>query len=231
MAAALSRFVATAVPGSFPFQTPKLRVLGHGLDVDALAPADNRPSSLILFVGRLMPVKHQATLLRALAILTTHRDIRAMFVGGVPAGESDSYQRSLFALARTLNVADRVMFSGPLAYAAVRDVYRDAAVAVNLSPTGLFDKAALESMISGVPTVVASRSFDELLAANTWLRIDSPEDHHGLAAALERALSVAPPERTDLTTAIRARAIAAHGLDAFMDRLVSLLREAVDGRA
>ena len=40
------------------------------------------------------------------------------------------------------------------------------ATAVNLSPVGLFDKAALEGMAVGVPTLVTNEAFDPLLGAD-----------------------------------------------------------------
>jgi glycosyltransferase involved in cell wall biosynthesis len=232
-ATALSRFVATAVPETFPFPTSKLRVLGHGVDsvwtaLEAVVP----PTPLVVFVGRLMPVKHQATLVRALALLSATRpDVQAVLVGGVPRGESEGYRQSLVELAGGLGISDRVTLAGPMTHAGIRDLLARASVAVNLSPPGLFDKAALESMMAGLPTIVASRSFDLLIGPDTWLRIDSPADHVALARALDRALSLTMAERNELTAAIRARTIDAHGLDAFMDRLVSLFREAIGVRA
>ena len=61
--------VATAAPDSFPIQSPKVRTLGHGIDTAFYAPDDgpkDMPPSVI-HVARLMPIKHQATLVHALA--------------------------------------------------------------------------------------------------------------------------------------------------------------------
>src|SRR5436190_1795211 len=81
--------------------------------------------------------------------------------------------------------ADRVMFTGGLLADGVRDIYRRATIAINLSPPGLFDKAALESMLTGVPTVVSNPAFDPLLGDHvSRLRLDSPDDVTELAACL-----------------------------------------------
>jgi glycosyltransferase involved in cell wall biosynthesis len=225
------RRVMTAAPDSFPLQTDKLRVLGHGIDTDFYAPSpplrvrgggqgeglDNRP--LIVHVARLMPIKHQATLLRTVA---GGIEADVALIGDVPTGQSRVYLQELEALARDLGIA--VTFTGGLPPDAVRDWYRRAAVAVNLSPPGLFDKAVLESMAVGVPTIVSSAAFDSLLGEYVpWLRIDSPDDVEGLAARLRAALSLAPDERAAMTADIRARVLVAHSLERLMPRLVSVL--------
>lgn len=68
LATAVSHRVVTAAPDSFPLPTDKLRVIGHGIDTDFFAPADHDPADnlYIVHVARLMPIKHQATLIRAL---------------------------------------------------------------------------------------------------------------------------------------------------------------------
>lgn len=221
-AARVSRRVVSAAPDSFPIATPKLRVLGHGIDTDFFSPsADALPASppTIVQVARLMPIKHQATLIRALTALP---DARAVFVGDVPPEQGAAYRHDLEALARDLGVAQRVTFAGSLTADGVREAYRRAAAAVNLSPAGLFDKAALEALACGVPTVVSSAAFDGLIGGADW-RIESPDDHVGLAARLAAALALDPAERARLTSAIRARTVEAHSLDGLIRSLMRVL--------
>ncbi|HXW07219.1 MAG TPA: glycosyltransferase family 4 protein [Vicinamibacterales bacterium] len=231
IATAMSTFVATAVGDSFPLRTAKLRVLGHGVNSAFFSPdpncaADSPP--LIVLVGRLSAIKHQHTLVQALSQLPPrYAAARVTFAGGVPDGQDASYARRLPELATELGVESRVIFTGPLSREGVRDLYRRATVAVNLSPSGLFDKAALESMMASTPTIVASPSFDGLVEGSApWLRLSSPEDAAGLAATLDRVLDLPESARRQIGAQVRARAVEANGLDAFMDRLVALLRSA-----
>jgi glycosyltransferase involved in cell wall biosynthesis len=225
------RRVMTASADSFPLRTGKLRVLGHGIDTAFYAPhprplpiamgrGDERP--VILHVARLMPIKHQATLLRAVA---SGIDAGVVLVGDVPQGQSAEYRETLKALAAELGIENRVTFTGGLPPDAVRDWYRRAAIAVNLSPPGLFDKAVLESMAAGTPTIVSNPAFDSLLGDYApKLRIDSPEDVEGLAVRLQALLALSEDERRAMGLDIRERVIAAHGLDRLMPRLVSVLK-------
>jgi glycosyltransferase involved in cell wall biosynthesis len=215
---------ATAAPDSYPVDSPKVRALGHGIDADFYAPdasAKNTPPTIV-HVARLMPIKHQATLIRAIANLL---DAQAVFVGDVPTGQEGyrDYADSLKKLAAELGVAQRVTFAGGLLAPAVRDTYRQATLAVNLSPVGLFDKAALESMATGVPTLVSTHAFDALLGDNPdQFRIDGPEDVDGLTARLRDLLALSPQQRAALGAIQRERVVAAHSLTQLMPRLVRL---------
>lgn len=165
-----------------------------------------------------MPIKQQAALIRALVDLP---EARAIFVGDVPPETDVGYRAELEALARDLGVADRVTFAGNQPSAAVRDFYRQASAAVNLSPAGLFDKAALESMAMEVPTLVISPAFCPSLGKYAdWLLIDPPES---LTARLRRILALSQAERQAMGAELRANVVAQHSLDQLIARLVSVL--------
>ncbi|HLY27204.1 MAG TPA: glycosyltransferase family 4 protein [Aggregatilineales bacterium] len=229
LALAACRYVTTAVPDSFPIPSAKVRALGHGIDNNFFAPDPKvQPASppLIVHVARLMPIKHQATLLRALAAGV---EAQAAIVGAVPQGQDDSYPQQLQTLAESLGIADRVQFTGGIAANAVRDLYRCAAIAVNLSPPGLFDKAALESMLTGIPTIVSNPAFDPLLGEySDLLRISSPDDVQGLVDSLKKVLALPANLRTKMVEEIRLRVAAQHSLDGLMDRLVALMESAIE---
>jgi len=227
LALAVSSRVVTAAPSSFPIATDKLRPLGHGIDTDFFSPEISSPNSVIdppavVQVARLTPIKHQETLLRTLA-----RGVngQAIFVGGVPPERDAGYREKLNNLADELGITDRVTFTGDLPARAVRDWYRLASVAVNLTPSGSFDKAALESMACGVPTVVAHSAFDPLLGEQAdQLRIDSPEDVAGLASRLDALLTQSLDRQKTLAAQLRARVVETHSLDGLVKRLISVLR-------
>lgn len=222
IATAASYRVVTAASGSFPLQTDKLRVIGHGIDTDFFAPAPLKAapeSHYVVHVARLMPIKHQATLIRALVDLP---DAHAVFIGDVPPGKDAAYHHELEKLAADLGVDSRITFTGSLSAEDVRDWLRRAAVAVNLSPPGLFDKAALESMAVAVPTLVSSHAFADLLPDETPA-LPAPDDAAALAARLEHLLSLSPVERQSIGSEQRQRVSAAHSLDVLIERLVSVL--------
>jgi glycosyltransferase involved in cell wall biosynthesis len=231
IASRFSRIVATAAPQTLPFATDKLRPLGHGVNSGFFSPGE-APSAAsppeILFVGRVAPIKRQDALVRALSHLDrAHGDVRVAFVGGVA---NRQYDASVRALATEIGWAERVQFAGPQSAAGVREACRRATVAVNLSPDGLFDKAAIESMMVGTPTVVASSAFDHLLGEEAAaLRVGPTADPPALGAALNRLLALPAAERQRMAAAVRRRTIEAHALDGLMDRLVACMQTMTGG--
>jgi glycosyltransferase involved in cell wall biosynthesis len=226
----------TSMPGSFPIESPKVRTLGQGIDTEFFAPSPCGPRRrpclepvprereilTIIHIGRLMPVKHQATLIRALVQVP---NARVVFIGDVPAGLEGytQYANSLRTLAAKCGVSERVVFTGGLLAGDVRGWCHQADVSVNLSPVGLFDKSALESMACAVPTLVCSRAFDPLLGGDMdLLRLESPEDVDGLARRLRVLLALTPDERARIGSYARQQVVALHSLDQLVTRLVNV---------
>lgn len=230
LATRFSRRVVTAAPDSFPLETDKLRPLGHGIDTDFYSPVpgpgpQGRPQ--IVQVARLMPIKHQATLLQAAAGL----DADVVLVGDVPEGQDRAYHDHLQALAAAPELAGRVTLTGGLPAPAVREAYRSATLAVNLSPPGLFDKAVLEAMACGLPTVVSSPAFAPLLGPDReLLLIEGPQDAEGLAQRLKHLLALPPQTRAEIGARLRAGVVAGHGREALLDRLAAVLRRGEPGQ-
>lgn len=223
------RRVVTSVPDAFPLPTPKLRVIGQGIDTDFFSPqpsssvavSERRDGQLVLHVARLMPIKHQSTLITAVADIP---QLQAVFIGGIPPEQDSGYQDDLEQLAASLGVSDRVIFSGAQLPKGVRDGYRGAFAAVNLSPVGLFDKAALEGMACAVPTIVSNAAFDHVLGEDApRLRTDSPDDYSGLAARLRNLMALTDTERAAIGEHLRQRVIAAHSFNVLIPRLVSVI--------
>ena len=216
--------VVTAADDSFPFKTSKLRVIGHGIDTDFFAPAPDAPPPtefLVAHVARLMPIKHQESLIRAAAAVP---EMQVVFVGDVPPQTDATYKTQLEVLAANLGVSDRIVFAGAQNANGVRDWLRRSSAAVNLSPPGLFDKGALESMAVGLPTVVSSTAFQPVLRGQMpFLSIPTPDNHGALALRLAALMRKSPDERRLMGAELRARVIEAHNLDGLITRLIHIL--------
>lgn len=219
----LVRRVVTAVESSFPIKTDKLRVLGHGIDASFYPQASVMPEAknYIVHVARLQSIKQQDVLIHAMTHLP---DAHAVIIGDVPQGEDQTYPQQLRQLVHDLGLQGRVTFTGGLSAEAVREWYQRATLAVNLSPPGLFDKAALESMVCGVPTLVTNPAFDGLLG--DWcdhLRVDHPLNSESLAQKLQALLDLSTDQRTAMAQMLRQHVQQQHSLDALIPRLVAVL--------
>ena len=225
----------TASPESFRLPSHKVTVLGHGIDMDRFRPAPHPVEEpLIVSVGRLSPIKHYEALIEAVAFLAKrpgYQGVRAVIAGGTTPQHSEAYRQALIGLAQARGVADRIEFAGPVPHHQIHDLYRRAALSVNLCPTGGADKAVLESMACGLPVVVRNETFLPLLgddAAALWCPDLDPENVADRLAAL---LDKSGMARQEIGARLRERVRVDYDLDGLIDRLVNVLAETARTRS
>jgi D-inositol-3-phosphate glycosyltransferase len=141
----------------------KVRVIPLGVDLDRFQPGgkqeardalDLTSEHVILFVGRIEPLKGLDILINAAALLESDVDYTVLIVGG---DESSASQISfLEAIAYDRGIAQRVNFVGAVDHEQLPLYYNAADVCVVPSHYESFGLVAVEAMASGVP-VVASR--------------------------------------------------------------------------
>src|SRR5262245_22485006 len=146
----------------------RVAVIPCGVDVELFRPRPSAPARqrlgldaehVLLFVGRLTPIKGLETLLRALAVLRSDglsaARLRLLVVGGTKGEEAGSGH--LRRLAQDLGIGDWVDFRGPQPPGVLTDYYAAADMCLIPSRYESFGMVALEAMASGVP-VIASRA-------------------------------------------------------------------------
>ena len=141
-----------------------------GVDLGLFAPGPRRAARhrlgvpedayLLLFVGRLQPLKAPDVLLRAAArLLTTRPELRdrlVVAVVGGPSGSGTRQPRALQQLAADLGLGSAVRFVEPQPQDALPDWYRAADVTVVPSYSESFGLVAIESQACGTPVVAAA---------------------------------------------------------------------------
>lgn len=117
---------------------------------------------LLLFVGRIQPLKAPDVLLRAAArLLESDPSLRSRLVVAVvggPSGSGVDYPQRLRRLAVALGIDDVVRFEPPVTQHRLADWYRAATATVIPSYSESFGLVALESQASGTPVVAAEVS-------------------------------------------------------------------------
>ncbi len=115
---------------------------------------------LLLFVGRIQPLKAPDVLLRAAARLVeldpSLRDRLVVAVVGGPSGSGLARPESLQSLAAELDLTDVVRFVPPVPQDELPQWYRAADVTVVPSYSESFGLVAIESQACGTPVVAAS---------------------------------------------------------------------------
>ncbi len=140
----------------------RVAVIAPGVDLELFRPIDSSLArerlgvtepSMVLYVGRLEPLKGLDILVRAVADLAMSDTTRLVVVGG--DSDSDQLVGELGALARSVGVAERVTFAGAVPQRDLPWYYSAADVLVLPSHYESFGMVALEAMACGTPVVVS----------------------------------------------------------------------------
>lgn len=225
--------VATVSPGVdlslFRPESPLL-ARGAGLLPHRTGPARRRlglprDAYVLLFVGRIQPLKAPDVLLRAVArMLADDPSLRSKLVVAVVGGPSGSGRcrpEGLQSLAADLGISDVMRFEPPSPQAELADWYRAADVTVVPSHSESFGLVAVESQACGTP-VVASRVGGLCTAvadgeSGVLISGHDPADY----AAVLRRLHAEPGLHARLARGA-VRHAAGFGWDATVDRLLDV---------
>ncbi len=110
---------------------------------------------LVLFVGRIQPLKGVDIAVQALAQLADPT-ATLMIVGGASGQEGDTEVRRITEMIEALGLGQRVVFVDPQPHYALSTYYRAADVLVMPSRSESFGLVALEAAACGVPVVAAA---------------------------------------------------------------------------
>ena len=138
----------------------KIRIVPSGVDLSLFHPLENSgPSArkpkenIILFVGRLEPLKGVDLLIRAIGVMKHSNPIKAFIIGGDKQGNELSRLR---ILVHELGLDDVVNFLGRIDQNKLPYYYSTASVTVVPSYYESFSMVALESLACGTPVVAFS---------------------------------------------------------------------------
>ncbi|MHB8439733.1 MAG: glycosyltransferase [Acidimicrobiales bacterium] len=141
----------------------RVRVMAPGVDHAFFAPG-HRPQAraalalptgvpLLLFAGRLQPLKRAELAVRTLAELP---EAILVVVGGPSGPRGDAYEDGLHRLVEELGIGARVRFVAPQPHELLSTYYRAADVCLVPSTSESFGLVALEAAACGTPVVAAA---------------------------------------------------------------------------
>lgn len=196
LAVMFSDVVFTASPEGCRVKSKKVKVVGHGIDVDLFGRAIreklvgmNKTIHLAHF-GRLTPIKNCDTIIESFALLKqkVEDDVVLSFVGG-PATDGDkAYEAMLISLVKERRLTDQVTFVGNVSHDKLPAFLSTVDVTINATPTGGLDKVVLESMAAGVPVITSNTSFSPILKELASQLIFKERDPKDLASKVNALL-------------------------------------------
>ncbi len=145
----------------------RVRIVPLGVDHAFFAPGERAQARralglpiagpLVLFVGRIQPLKGADVAVRVLAELrSAGREVTLVVVGGPSGPQGDATYRGLVTLAERLGVSEAVRMVDPQPHEVISTYYRAADVCLVPSRSESFGLVALESSACGTPVVASA---------------------------------------------------------------------------
>jgi glycosyltransferase involved in cell wall biosynthesis len=217
--------VITSTPEGFRIPSPKVRVIGQGVDTDLFVPPAHRAdTATIVAVGRVSRRKRLDLMIEALAWLKTaapQYPFTLRIVGPTLTRDDEAYAAELAAMVRAAGLAGSVRLEGPMPVDRLPEIYASAFLHLNLSETGSLDKAILESLASGCPTLTSNEAAFDLLRDFPALQL-----RHGTAQAIGAQIQRAYEDRHLLAPdALRSIVDGRHDLNSYAERVCGILAE------
>jgi D-inositol-3-phosphate glycosyltransferase len=219
----------------------KVSVVPPGVDLDTFTPGDRAAArvevglpaegDVLLFVGRIQPLKAPDMLLRVAAELLqrdpSRRDHLTVAVVGGPSGSGLTRPHELEELAASLGLSDVVRFVPPVERAVLAQWYRAADVVLVPSYSESFGLVAIEAQACGTPVVAADVGGLPTAVGDAGVLVDG--HRVGPWTDAVEALLRDRPARLELGRRAVEHA-SRYGWAATTDRLVEVYRQAIRGR-
>lgn len=143
----------------------QIEIVAPGVEHALFGPGDQRGArvaigvphdvAMLLFVGRIQPLKGPDVAIRALHALD-RPDVQLVIVGGASGSDGDGEVARVHQLVDELGLHDRVRFVPPQPHHILSSYYRAADVVVVPSRSESFGLVALEAAACGVPVVASA---------------------------------------------------------------------------
>jgi len=211
LAARASTAVLSVDARSFPLPSPKVRAIGHGIDVEEFPcrSAPRHDGLRLLALGRTSRAKGLPVVAEAARLAGATLEVR----GPSLTPEERSHRAELERLG--------VSVEAPVPRAEVPALFAQVDALVNNMRAGAPDKVVYEAAASCTPVFASNPVFDRLLPEELRFNRDRPEE---LAARLEAFAALPVEERERLGRRLRERVEREHSVDSWADRVVQAAR-------
>ena len=221
--------IVTSIRQAFPLESWKLRVLQQGIDTDRFFPKKDQKTTSnnlrILSLGRISPVKNLETLIQSAAILKYDNFAFNLDIWGEPTSKDAAYFESIKKLIIDLDLSDKIKLLGKISTNQNPEVYLNYDLFVNLTRTGSFDKTIIESMASGLSTIVSNKAYDDILEPELKsimiFKEKNPED---LAKKIKNFTELDQGKREEIKNKVRKIVLEKHSLDGLINKLIHALK-------
>ena len=163
LAGLLSDKIFSISPASMRLETNKFEAIGHGIDTNnrfKLLEQFRDKIKNIVTVGRISEAKN--TKLIVDSFLNLNRNDLYLYVVGDSVTIKDKKYLEEIKLSIPEEFKYNIIFTGSISFTNLPSTYKDMDLAINISDTGSLDKAIIEPMAMGIPTITSNDSAKEL---------------------------------------------------------------------
>ena len=224
-----SSAVLTPSIESLRLPSPKIRIVGHGIDTarfkkstDAVGVVSEGAAYTIVTVGRISTVKKISDLVTAMDILVRERKLANMHatIIGSPALPADiEYAEYLKRKIHSKEMDQAVRILPAVSHQEIPRIYQRADLFVSLSQTGSLDKAVLEAMACECPIITSNESFTSLLQPFADLCLVKPHEPAELASKIEAMMKLNLSDRRALGANLRQLVVEKHDLTQLVEQI------------
>jgi glycosyltransferase involved in cell wall biosynthesis len=223
-AALAATAIASVDRRSFPLASPKVRAIGHGIDVDEFPcrQHDAAEELRLLALGRYSPAKGLDVVLRGLRrVLDAGVAARLTARGPVLSGLEQRHRAALDELVRELRLEAHVELGPAIERAQVPELLAAHDALVNNMRAGAPDKVVYEAAAACVPVLASNPVFDTLLPEELRFARDEPAE---LADHLVAFSALRTDERARYGHALRHKVARDHSVESWAERILELAR-------
>jgi glycosyltransferase involved in cell wall biosynthesis len=233
IAARVASVVLSVDASSFPIASPKVRGIGHAIDVDrfeAVPPAQHEGPLRLLALGRTARWKGLATLLDAISLARAQGADVALEIRGPSLTDDERAHRLELErrIASDPELRSHVELLPPVSRDEVPRLLaaNDVVVSPNEPRSGsTLDKAVFEAAACARPELSTNESFAPLLGGLALPLLAPPRDAAALAAAIAGVAAADPAVRAQTGSVLRERVVARHSLDHWADAVLQVISE------
>ena len=219
LAEKLADVIVTSSPAGCRLPSKKVEVVGQAIDTEFFRYNPNITNKYpnvtnVLYAARLVPVKDHKTLIEAVNILVSQRNIKNIKVRilGSPASDLQlQYLEGLKNLAKDYKLEDYLEFFPGVSFFEMPGQFQWAHLFVNPSNTGSLDKVVLEAMAAGCLVLTCNEAYREILSGRYLFEKKNPED------LAEKILNLM---KTPRDPSLREIVVKNHNLNNFIDKII-----------
>jgi glycosyltransferase involved in cell wall biosynthesis len=195
---------------SFPLESPKVRAIGHGIDVSEFpcVPTRDRSPFRVLVLGRYSPAKGLRTILEA-----------AREVDGVELELRGAALNALEQEHRRELEAYGVALGDAVPRAEIPRLFARTDALVNNMRAGAPDKVVYEAAAACVPVLASNPVFDELFGELPL--VFARDEPASLAERLRWLSALSVQARSEIGRTLRERVVARHSVDSWADGVLA----------